>query len=97
MLRAGLAGNRSSLRMRLRCAKSNSIFFRWRRDGVGLGPCDRTGLVTSGFMNGARDLACRNVRAAPGLERAGLAVMLAREVDHRAALRQPSRGLAKAR
>jgi hypothetical protein len=24
------------------------------RDGVGLGPCDRTGLVTSGFMNGAR-------------------------------------------
>jgi hypothetical protein len=30
------------------------------RDGVGLGPCDRTGPVASGFMNGARDLACRN-------------------------------------
>jgi hypothetical protein len=40
-------------------------------------------------MNGARDFACRNVRAALGLERAGLAVMLAREVNHRAVLRQP--------
>src|SRR5208283_3530540 len=40
-------------------------------------------------MNGAGDLACRNVRAALGFERAGLAVMLARKVDHRAVLRQP--------
>jgi hypothetical protein len=67
------------------------------RDGVGLGPCDRTGLVTSGFMNGARDLACRNVRAAPELERAGLAVALAREVDQRAVFVSPSRGLEEAR
>jgi hypothetical protein len=35
-------------------------------------------------MNRARDLACRTVRAALGLKRAGLAVVLAREVDHRA-------------
>src|SRR5580692_4830461 len=35
-------------------------------------------------MNGARDLACRRVRAARGLERARLTVVLAREVDHRA-------------
>ena len=41
-------------------------------------------------MNGARDLACRNVRAALRLERAGLAVLLARKVDHRAVLRQPA-------
>src|SRR5580693_1108039 len=41
-------------------------------------------------MNGARDFACRNVRAALGLERAGLAVLLARKVDHRAVLRQPA-------
>ena len=59
------------------------------RDGVGLGLCDRTGLVASGFMNRARDFACRNVQAALGLERAGLAVLLARKVDHRAVLRQP--------
>jgi hypothetical protein len=39
--------------------------------------------VTSGFMNGARDVARRNVRAALRLERAGLAVMLARKVDPR--------------
>ena len=42
------------------------------RDGVGLGLCDRAGLVTSGLMNGAGDFACRNVRAALGPERAGL-------------------------
>src|SRR5580704_2221605 len=35
-------------------------------------------------MNGARDLACRRVWAARGLERARSAVVLAREVDHRA-------------
>src|SRR5271155_119050 len=35
-------------------------------------------------MNGAGDFACRNVRAALGFERAGLAVLLARKVDHRA-------------
>ena len=29
------------------------------RDGVGLGLCDRAGLVTSGFMNGARDFTKR--------------------------------------
>src|SRR5271167_4334596 len=40
-------------------------------------------------MNRARDFARRNVQAALGLERAGLAVMLARKVDHRAVLRQP--------
>src|SRR5271156_3622311 len=40
-------------------------------------------------MNRARDFARRNVRAALGLERAGLAVTLARKVDHRAVLRQP--------
>src|SRR5579863_3827062 len=40
-------------------------------------------------MNGARDFACRNVRTALGLERAGLAVLLARKVDHRAVLGQP--------
>src|SRR5277367_6979613 len=40
-------------------------------------------------MNRARDFARRNVRAAPGLERAGLAVTLARKVDHRAVLGQP--------
>src|SRR5580704_7774171 len=40
-------------------------------------------------MNRARDFARRNVRTALGLERAGLAVLLARKVDHRAVLRQP--------
>jgi len=55
---------------------------------VGLGLCDCTGLVTSGFMNGARDFARRNVRAAFWLKRAGLAVLLASEVDHRVFLRQ---------
>src|SRR5271155_6153574 len=40
-------------------------------------------------MNGARDFACSNVRAALGLERAGLAVLLACKVDHRPVLRQP--------
>ena len=59
------------------------------RDGVGLGLCDRTGLVTRGFMNRACDFARRNVRAAFWLKRAGLAVMLARKVDHRAVFRQP--------
>src|SRR5580704_132662 len=34
------------------------------RDHVGLGLCDCERLVASGFMNGARDLACRRVRAA---------------------------------
>src|ERR1700722_15195376 len=53
-------------------------------DGVGLGLCDCAGLVASGFVNGARDLACGRVWAALRLERAGLAVVLAREVDHRA-------------
>jgi hypothetical protein len=67
------------------------------RDGVGLGLGDRTDLVTSGFMNGARDFACRNVRAALGLERAGLAVALAHEVDQRVVFVSPSRGLEKAR
>ena len=52
-------------------------------DGVGLGLCNRAGLVASGFVNGARDLACGRVWAALRLERAGLAVVLAREVDHR--------------
>ena len=52
-----------------------------------IGLCDRTGLVTSGFMNRARDLACGRVRAAFRLERAGLTVALAREVDQRAFLR----------
>src|SRR5271169_1910245 len=60
-----------------------------RRDGVGLGLCGRAGLVTGGFVNGARDFACRNIRTALGLERAGLAVMLARKVDHRPVLGQP--------
>src|SRR5580704_1655581 len=40
-------------------------------------------------MNRARDFARRNVRTALGLERAGLAVLLARKVDHRAVLGQP--------
>jgi hypothetical protein len=40
-------------------------------------------------MNGAGDFVCGHVRAALGLERAGLTVALAREVDHRAVLRQP--------
>src|SRR6476646_5112058 len=48
-------------------------------DGVGLGLCNRAGLVASGFV-GARDLACGRVWAALRLERAGLAVVLAREV-----------------
>jgi hypothetical protein len=38
-------------------------------------------------MNGARDLARRHVRAAFWLERAGVAVLLSREVDERAVLR----------
>ncbi len=59
------------------------------RDGLGLGLGDRTSLVTSGFMNRARDFARRHVRAALGLECAGVAVLLAREVDYRAVLRQP--------
>jgi hypothetical protein len=59
------------------------------RDGVGLGLCDRAGLVTSGLMNGARDLARRNIRAALGFEHASLAVVLARKEDQRALLRQP--------
>src|SRR5271169_5926227 len=58
-------------------------------DGVGLGLCDCAGLVASGFMNGARDLARGHVRAAFWLERAGVAVVLAREVDHRAFFRHP--------
>ena len=45
-------------------------------------------------MNGACDFARRNVRAALGLERAGLAVMLARKVDHCAVFRQPVAWLA---
>src|SRR5271156_6673385 len=40
-------------------------------------------------MNRARDFARRNVWAALGLERAGLAVTLSRKVDHRPVLRQP--------
>jgi hypothetical protein len=48
------------------------------RDGVGLGLGDCPRLVASAFMNGSRDLACRRVRAALGLKRAGLAVVLAR-------------------
>ena len=40
-------------------------------------------------MNGASNFACRNVWPALGLERAGLAVMLARKVNHRAVFRQP--------
>jgi hypothetical protein len=54
------------------------------RGDVGLGLGDRTGLVTSSFMSGARNLACRNVRAAPGLERAGFAVMLSGATADRA-------------
>ena len=63
-------------------------------DGVGLGLCSRAGLVASGFVNGARDLARRNVRAAFWLERAGLAVVLAREAGELGSLREivnPSR------
>jgi hypothetical protein len=41
-------------------------------------------------MNGARDLACGRVRAAFRLERAGLAVVLALRVDHRAFFGQPT-------
>ena len=44
-------------------------------------------------MDRARNLACGGVRAAFWLKRAGLAVMLAREVDDRAFLRQPVAGL----
>jgi hypothetical protein len=36
------------------------------RDGVGLGLGDRTGPVTSSFMNGSRDLACQHIRTALG-------------------------------
>jgi hypothetical protein len=50
------------------------------RDDVGLRLGDCARLVASGYMNGARDLACRRVRAARGLKRAGLAVVLAREL-----------------
>jgi hypothetical protein len=39
-------------------------------------------------MNGARDLACGHVRAAFGLGRAGVAVVLSREVEERAVLHQ---------
>src|ERR1700722_2398195 len=42
-----------------------------------------------------RDLACRRVWAALGLERAGLAVVLACKVDHRAVLRQPAAWLSE--
>jgi hypothetical protein len=62
-------------------------------DGLGLGLCDRTGLVASGFMNRARDFASRHVWAALGLERAGLAVVLEREVDHRPTRREARRRL----
>ena len=48
-------------------------------------------------MNRARDFPRRNVRAALGLERAGLAVALARKVDIVPSFVSPSRGLAKAR
>jgi hypothetical protein len=51
----------------------------------------RAPCVASDFMNVARDLVCRRVRAALGLERAGLAAVL----DHRAFFRHPSRGRAK--
>ena len=40
------------------------------RDGVGIGLGDRTGLVTSGFMNGSRNLACEHIRTALGFEHA---------------------------
>ena len=43
------------------------------RDGVGLGLGDRTGLVASGFINGAADCPYWAVWAALGLERAGFA------------------------
>ena len=57
------------------------------RDSVGLGLCDRTGLVTGGFMNGSRNLACGHIRTALGFEYAGLAVVLSGAIADRAVLR----------
>ena len=54
------------------------------RDGVGLGLGDRTGLVTSGFMNGSRNLACEHIRTALGFEHAGVAVVLSGAIADRA-------------
>src|ERR1700729_1022073 len=56
------------------------------RDGVGLRPGDRTGLVTSGFMNGSRDLARGHIRTALGFEHAGVAVALSGAIADRAVL-----------
>ena len=57
------------------------------RDGVGLGLGDRTGLVTSGFVNGSRNLACEHIRTALGFEHAGVAVVLSGAIADRAVLR----------
>ena len=46
------------------------------RDGEGLGLGDRTSLVTSGFVNGSRNLACEHIRTALGFEHTGVAVVL---------------------
>jgi hypothetical protein len=56
------------------------------RDGVGLGLGDRTGLVTSGLMNGSRNLACEHIRTALGFEHAGVAVVLSGAIADRAVL-----------
>ena len=57
------------------------------RDGVSLGLGDRTSLVTSGFMNGSRNLACELIRTALGFEHAGVAVVLSGAIADRAVLR----------
>src|SRR3984885_12260209 len=59
------------------------------RDGVGLGLGDRAGLVTSGFMNGSRNLACKHIRTALGFEHAGVAVVLSGAIADRAVPRDP--------
>ena len=59
------------------------------RDGVGIGLGDRTGLVTSGFVNGSRNLACEHIRTALGFEHAGVAVVLSGAIADRAVSSQP--------
>ena len=55
-------------------------------DGLGLGLCDRTGLVASGLMNRARDFAREHIRTALGFKHTGVAVVLSGAIADRAVL-----------
>jgi hypothetical protein len=77
------------LRIRLRWANNISTAFVLDMRRRGPRSWRLPALFANGFLNRSRDLACRNVWAALGLERAGVAVVLAQGVDHRAFFRHP--------